>query len=206
MKRAITSNFRGLHALVVHGDDMNRETLVSVLGRLGLSVTVLLPDAVPPVGAPACDLLLFDADEDIAGPCPAQDWPDVPVIALIGSEAPSRLARVVGHRCDSHILKPIRTTGVFTAILLAVNGHQRRRRHEREMENLRQRLSGRREVTRAVLHLMSTGGIDEEAAYEALRQEAMNRRVAIEEVARGILGAGSAAAPPPPRPGLSRKA
>lgn len=198
MKSAITTNFRGLWALVVHGDDVNRDTLVSVLGRLGLNVTVLSPDALPAEGLPHCDVLLFDADEDVLGPCAAGQVVDVPTIALIGHEAPSRLARVVGHRCDSHILKPIRTTGVFTALLLAVNGHRRRQRSERSLEVLRQRLSGRREVMKAVLRLMELSGIDEDTAYERLRQEAMNRRVPIEDVARDWLG-------PPPAGGRSKE-
>lgn len=109
------------------------------------------------------------------------------MIALIGNEAPSRLTRVVRHHCDSHILKPIRTSGVFTAVLLAVNGHEARRRIEREVGTLRQRLSGRRHVMKAVLHLMSDGGIDETAAYEWMRQQAMDRRMPIEEVARCVL-------------------
>jgi AmiR/NasT family two-component response regulator len=188
MKGAITTNFRGLLALVVHRDDVNRDTLVSVLGRLGLTVTVLAPDALPAEGLPHCDVLLFDADEDVLCLRPAGQGADVPTVALIGHEAPSRLARVVGHRCDSHILKPIRTTGVFTALLLAVNGHRRRLRSERNLEVLRQRLSGRREVMKAVLRLMELSGIDEDAAYERLRQEAMNRRVPIEDVAREWLG------------------
>ncbi len=206
MKSAITTNFRGLSALVVHGDDVNRETLVSVLGRLGLNSTVLAPDALPQDGLPPCDVLLFDADEDVLGPCPVGPGVDVPTVALIGHEAPSRLARVVGLRCDSHILKPIRTTGVFTALLLAVNGHRRRLRIERNLDVLRQRLSGRREVMKAVLRLMEVSGIDEDTAYERLRQEAMNRRVPIEDVARDWLGPPPAGGRSKDRNRLSRKA
>lgn len=197
MRRPLTSNFRGLQALVIHAEDINRDRLASVLGRLGLRVTLREPDALPTEGLPDCDVMLVDADEDIAGPYPAPDHRDVPLIALIGNEAPSRLARVVAHRCDSHILKPIRSTGVFTALILAVNGHAQRQRRERELEGLRQRLAGRRIVTKAVLRLMSATGLGEDAAYEALRQEAMNRRVPIEEVARSIIGTDGAEIPPP---------
>jgi hypothetical protein len=52
---------------------------------------------------------------------------------------------------------------------------------------LRQRLAGRREVTAAVLTLMVADGIDQDAAYERLRVEAMNRRMPIEELAREYL-------------------
>ncbi|MCZ7675430.1 MAG: ANTAR domain-containing protein [Roseovarius sp.] len=188
MKGAITTNFRGIRALVMHGDDVNRDTLVNVLGRLGLDVTVLAPDALPADSLPHCDVLLFDADENVLVPCPSSQGTDIPTIALIGHETPSRLARVLGRRCDSHILKPIRSMGVFTALILAVNGHRQRLRSERELDALRQRLSGRREVMKAVLRLMSLFGIDEDTAYERLRQEAMDRRVPIEDAARDWLG------------------
>lgn len=206
MKGAITTNFRGLGALVVQGHDVNQETLVSVLGRLGLDVTLIAPDALPVDGLPRCDVLFFDADEEMTGPQAAGQGPDVPTIALIGHEAPSRLVRVVALRSDSHILKPIRTTGVYTALLLAVNGHRDRLRTERELDVLRQRLSGRRVVMKAVLRLMALSGIDEDSAYQRLRQEAMNRRVPIEDVARDWLAALPAAESPTEPGRMSGKA
>jgi AmiR/NasT family two-component response regulator len=130
----------------------------------------------------------------------------VPTIALIGHEAPSRLVRVVALKCDSHILKPIRTTGVYTALLLAVNGHRDRLRTERDLGVLRQRLSGRREVMKAVLRHMALSGSDEDSAYQRLRQEAMDRRVPIEDVAREWLAVLPAAASPPEPGRMSGKA
>lgn len=192
MKEMIATNFRGLQALVIFREDSNCTTLVSVLERLGLAVTVLEPEKLHRTGAlPPCDLMLFDADDDTEELWSGKFSGNVPIIALVGNEAPTRLARVVRLRCDSHILKPIRTTGVFTAVLLAVNGRERRRQAERENDILRQRLAGRRTVMKAVLHLMSVCGIDEDAAYDWLRQEAMKQRVSIEDMARVSLGAAS---------------
>lgn len=184
MRGAITTNFRGLRALVIHRDGSNRRTLVSVLGKLGLDVDAVEPGAAQALGA--CDLVFFDADEGLDR-LPA-DARALPHIALVGSEAPSRLARVVRLECASHILKPIRGAGVFTALLLAVNEHERRQKMERRIELLEQRMAGRRLVIKAVLHLMALCGTDEDAAYESLRLEAMNRRVPIDQVARERLG------------------
>lgn len=202
MKRAIIKNFRGMMALVMHPDDANRARLVSVLGRLGLEVT-----ATNAVGETTqlqdFDLILFDADEgEHCVLCDAA----VPKIALIGSEAPSRLDRVVRLRCDSHILKPVQTSGIFAALLLAVNGHEERQRIDEKIATLRQRLAGRRLVTKAVLHLMALCGIDEDEAYERLRVEAMHRRVPIEEMARESLGMDDAAHETMRRAQISRKA
>lgn len=190
MKGTIAQNFRGLRALVIHLDDANRRVLVTVLGKLGLSVEVL--DA-PKDALPDCDVMFVDADEGMealpqhaTGP---SGIPPVPCIALIGNEAPSRLARVVRRRCASHILKPIRNTGVYTALLLAVNDHECGQKAAREIETLRKRLAGRRIVTQAVMAIMSTHRIDPDAAYERLRLAAMNRRVPIDQIASERLSA-----------------
>jgi AmiR/NasT family two-component response regulator len=189
MKPAIATNFRGWRAVVIHRPDENRQRLAEVLARLGLEVRLFDPGE-PAGAAEDCDLILFDADDAIDGTWPAGADTDVPVIAVIGNEAPSRLARVVCRRCDSHILKPVRSSGIFPAVLLAVNGHQQRRRTEREIGTLRQRLAGRRMVMKAVLRLMAELEIDEETAYEGLRREAMDRRLPIEDLARERLGGG----------------
>ena len=59
-----------------------------------------------------------------------------------------------------------------------------------ETAGLRRRLAGRRLVVKAVINLMTRWGIDDEDAYERLRQDAMDRRVPVEDVARDLLGLG----------------
>jgi AmiR/NasT family two-component response regulator len=182
----VVKNFRGLRARVIHVEDANRDRLVEMLEKLGLQVMAVAPGTAE---APDdCDLVFFDADEGAGQTFGPAAPPEVPCIALIGSEAPSRLTRVVNQRAASHILKPIRSAGVYTAIFLAVNEARQRSRSQREVEVLRQRLSGRRDVTRAVVHLMRLCGIDEDAAYAWLRDEAMRRRIPIEDMARESLG------------------
>lgn len=191
MKPTITQNFRGLHALVVHADDANRRALVAILGKLGLTVTA--KEVATAEELMSCDLMLIDADEGMeAVPESEAQQPGlqaVPCIALIGNEAPSRLARVVRRRCDSHILKPIRNSGVYAAVLLAVNSHELRQEAAREIETLRKRLAGRRVVTQAVFAIMKQHRLDQDAAYELLRADAMNRRLPIDQIARERISA-----------------
>ncbi|MCR9086240.1 MAG: ANTAR domain-containing protein [Rhodobacteraceae bacterium] len=206
MTSGIVTNFRGLRALVVHRSDSNRTVLEDILGRLGLEVITLDPGHLTVDGSPDVDLVLFDADEDGFDPGDLSNLAEMPSIALIGNEAPSRLARVFRYQCDSHIQKPIRTSGVFTAVLLAVNGHQRSQRSADQLETMRQRLAGRRTVMKAVLSMMSEQGIDEDAAYERLRRGAMHRRIPIEEMARESLGPDGTSNPLSPEARISRKA
>lgn len=188
MSDAVINNFRGLRALVLHIEDGNRAKLTATLEKLGLNVTAVAPADISAELQRDFDLVLFDADDGIGSVFGGPGAPDMPCIALIGSEAPGRLNRVVGQRAASHILKPIRSAGVFTALFLAVNEFHRRQRMQREIEALRQRLKGRRLVTKAVLRLVGLCGIDEDEAYEWLRAEAMNRRIPIEDMARESLG------------------
>lgn len=188
MKGAVKTNFRGMRALVIHGEDNNRQVLADVLGKLGLDPVLIDPhDGDLPRALLACDVILLDADENIDPLAPPGSLPDVPRIALIGTETPSQLARIVRLGCISHVLKPVRNSGVFTALLLAVNAHEQRQKIQREVAGLRQRLAGRRDVTAAVLHLMVSDRIDQDAAYERLRIEAMNRRMPVEDLAREYL-------------------
>jgi AmiR/NasT family two-component response regulator len=186
MKDAIKQNFRGLCALVIHPDDTNRQTLCAVLRKLGLIVNAV--EAVNLGDFNNCDIIFVDADEGMeALPQTEKGTPGLqalPCIALIGNEAPSRLARVVRRGCASHVLKPVRNTGVYTALLLAMNDHAKRQKTAREIEALQQRLEGRRVVTQAVVGIMNGHNVDLDTAYAWLRAEAMSRRLTIDIVAR----------------------
>lgn len=185
MKGAVKTNFRGMRALVIHADDMNGRVLADVLRKLGLDVDMLDPQS-PTLAEVLARYDVVFADLD----APIEELPQAtarPCIALIGTEAPSHLARVVRQDCASHIMKPIRHSGVFTALLLAMNGHEKRQKAEHATEGLRRRLAGRRLVTTAVLELMAARGISQDEAYESLRAEAMNRRISIEKFARDQL-------------------
>lgn len=190
MSRAIQKNFRGLRALLMMAPDSNCDTLQQTLLKLGLKVTLA---RTPPAGDARplpFDVIFFDADDGSDAVWDDSTLTDLPLIALIGSEAPSRLARVIHTRAASHILKPVRSSGIFTALLLAVNEHALRMRQRHEVQALHRRLAGRRVVTKAVMQLMTGCCLSEEDAYEWLRREAMQRRIPMEDMARHAIGLG----------------
>lgn len=190
MSRAIQKNFRGLRALVIMAPDSGTETLERTLVKLGLEVTVAAVLPCTDGGPLPFDVVFFDADDGGDSALDDSAVAELPLIALIGSEAPSRLARVIQHRAASHILKPVRSSGIFTALLLAVNEHTVRMRHKQEMQALNRRLSGRRIVMKAVMQLITRCGLSEEDAYDWLRREAMQRRIPMEDMARHAIGLG----------------
>jgi len=183
MTTPVRSNFRGARAWVALPEDQNRDVLVRTLERLGLSVTERDPDATEFV-AGSQDVVFVDADQDFM----VLDS-DIPHIALIGMEAPSRLARVVRHRTASVLMKPVRATGVFTSLFLAFNEHAIRQRELIDRENLSRRAEGRRVVVKAILKIMNENDISDDEAYREMRMASMAKRISIEEFAAEILAA-----------------
>jgi two-component system, response regulator / RNA-binding antiterminator len=184
MTGRILTNFRGRRALLLLPIGRDCDTLGSVLERLGMHLSVLTPDHWSGEIATGFDLIFIDGDEGGDLLWSSEERPDVTVVALIGSEAPSRLARLIQHSCDSHIVKPVRSSGVYPALLLASHAREEKRRTLREIETYRLRIAGRRQVMQAVLVMMGEDGLDENTAYEVLRQASMNERTSIDEIAR----------------------
>lgn len=183
MSTPVRSNFRGARAWVALGDDPSRDVLVRTLERLGLQVTVKVPEATDFV-ADTQDVVFVDADQDfiVMGS-------DIPHIALIGIEAPSRLARVVRHRAAAVLMKPVRATGVFTALFLAFNEHSVRQRELSEREHLSRRAEGRRAVVKAILKIMKEKDLSDDEAYREMRFASMAKRISIEEFAAEVVAA-----------------
>ena len=183
MTGSVRSNFRGARAWIALPEDQNRDVLVRTLERLGLCVTLRDPDATDFVAA-VQDVIFVDADQDFM----VLDS-DIPHIALIGMEAPSRLTRVVRHRAAAVLMKPVRATGIFTALFLAFNEHAIRQRELIERENLSRRAEGRRVVVKAILKIMNDNDVSDDEAYRKMRVASMAKRISIEEFAAQIVAA-----------------
>jgi AmiR/NasT family two-component response regulator len=180
MTRRPIQNFRGLNAVIVAPDDGNRAVLAATLGRLGLGVTSR------PAGLPAgdaADILFVDADALDPGRDPALSGGTTALVAVIGHETPSRLQRAYELEPSAFLMKPIRPSGVFTAVYFAANEHRRRRETLERLAGLEARLGARRFVVKAILQLVEAHGIDDEEAYRRLRCESMRQRVTVEELA-----------------------
>jgi AmiR/NasT family two-component response regulator len=201
--RDLTS-FRGARALVVLPDDANRETLSRTLRQLGLLVAEVHNENEELLHAALgeCDVLFYDADQTPAILLGRAGPPEVPRVALIGHEVPSRLARVARQRCCAFLMKPVRATGVFTALFLSFHEFAARRREAEQRAALVERQRGRRFVVKATLKLVTERGIDDDAAFRWLRRESMRRRMSVERVAEELVA--EATPEPRSRAGTSR--
>lgn len=170
--------FRGLHALIWHPDDPNRQALERYLLRLGLTIETRAWDR-PLTAQENHDLLFFDGDSDLPL---AEGTHLVPRVALIGSEAPTRLEGLLNQEPASFLVKPIRPAGIYAAIAFAFRSFERRTTLERDLDRLKNKVRHRRLIVFAVLRLMRDFSLSEEEAFSYLRRTAMQDRTTIETV------------------------
>lgn len=181
-----TPNFTGWKAVILAEEDGNVERLRRQLSLLGFASSV---QWLPLSGADLPDLIIVDADRgwDELLPWPAKR-PARPVVALLGSEAPGRIAWAIGCGAGAIIPKPVTSASVYPALVLAVSGHEQRKEEEARIAHLEERLRLRPVVFAAIERLKVDKSIDEEAAYALLRDHAMRQRMPIERLAALFLG------------------
>jgi response regulator NasT len=178
-------NLGGAKAYVLHRPHATVTAILRQLTAIGLDATECWPEL--PAEALAADFVFFDVDLgfDQQFPWPAGEAP-MPTIALIGSEAPGRIEWALSQNADAQLLKPVGNSGVYSALLIARQAFEARRRLANEIASLRERVAERQTIVRAVAALAAEGA-DDERAYAQLRALAMTWQISIEEAARRIV-------------------
>jgi AmiR/NasT family two-component response regulator len=188
--RSFVPDLGGARAIILHRQHPTVEALARQLRAIGLTVAVHWPDLG--TDAVTADYVFFDADLGHDGQFP---WPPgqspMPLIALIGSEAPGRIEWALSQGAAGQIMKPVSGAGAFSALLIAHQAFEARRAMDAQIADLRGRLSERQTIVQAVAHLMRQGR-DESVAYDLLRQMAMAWRVTIESAAQRVVSHGGA--------------
>jgi AmiR/NasT family two-component response regulator len=129
MSFRLLQNFRGGRALVVLARAGREMTLEATLAKLGVNTEY--PEIVG--GRAQIDVASLHAERDILfidgdleGAVaievnPASRLPPVPVIGLVGVEAPSRLKALVNLGATSFLRKPVHGGAVYTSLFMGVN-------------------------------------------------------------------------------------
>lgn len=181
-----TPNFTGWHAVILHREDMNTERLTRQLGLLGIRAT---RQWEPLAAWNTADIVLVDADQGWDDLLPrAADQPSRPLVAILGSEAPGRVAWAMKQGASAIIPKPVAASAVYPALVMAVSIHEERKAVAERLQYLEERVRMRPLVHAAVEKLMTARGLGEERAYAILRDCAMQRRLSMEQVAAIFLG------------------
>jgi AmiR/NasT family two-component response regulator len=190
MTRLSPFSVRGRRALMVMRDEREISIVRRQLSRLGMTISEHDP-AEPPPPNQAIDVILMDADSIPIKSDHATLWKgNAPIIALIGTETPSRLKWLLDLRPASFLVKPLRSAGLYTALVVAFDSAQRRVDEAAHIEKLEDRIRSRRIVFAAVLQIMRGHGMSETDAFSLIRQTAMRHRTTIEVLSAEIIAAG----------------
>jgi AmiR/NasT family two-component response regulator len=190
MTRPSPFSVRGHRALMVMRDEREISIVRRQLGRLGMTISEHDP-AEPPSPNQTVDVILMDADSIPIKSDHATLWKgNVPIIALIGTETPSRLKWLLDLRPASFLIKPLRSAGLYTALVVAFDSAQRRIDEAAHIEKLEDRIRSRRVVFAAVLQIMRGHDMSETDAFALIRQTAMRHRTTIEVLSAEIIAAG----------------
>ncbi len=176
----------GWRAVILHRPDEGIDRVVRQLGLLGLTASIQWEPLDP--GRTPADIVLVDADQGWSGLLP---WETVaaplPVVALLQSEAPGRVAWALDQGAGAILSKPVAASAIYPALILAASVHRERAEHAGHIACLEERIRMRPLVHGAVRAIMEAHRLDEDAAYRVLRLAAMRQRIALELAAADIL-------------------
>ncbi len=189
-----TPSFESWRALIVHRPHAIVDSIIRQLRQIGVSADVVWPDLPADFDATGYNIIFFDVEMGHDGQFPwGRGASPMPSVALIGSEAPGRIEWAIRRGADAHLLKPIGSGGIYSAMLIASHAFEQRRQLRADIDGLRYRLSRREGLAAATAQIMVTQNISAAQAYKALRLMAMAERVSIEEMAARLIDPGTTA-------------
>jgi AmiR/NasT family two-component response regulator len=184
----ILQDLRRARVLVVHPRDEDGDVLVAHLKRLGCEVRAIWP--LPSVLPPGFDTIFLQVDDlQLEHALEIIDSQHPAVIAIATYESPTALQAIIDLNAHGVVSKPLRPLGILTQFALARYRHSYERRLAGKVQKLEDTLKGRRLVDRAVAALRTMKGLDEEAAYKLLRDQATSKRVPMAAVAEAVIAA-----------------
>ncbi|MET3965666.1 AmiR/NasT family two-component response regulator [Bradyrhizobium sp. JR7.2] len=188
MSRPSSFSLRGRKAIVAIKDERDATIVRRQFERLGVDSIAWEPTEAIDF---APDLALID-DEFLPLTQPARRafLGRCPVIALLGTETPSRLKLVFELDPASFLVKPLRSAGIYAALVMAIERSERTSELKQQVLKLEQRLRSRRVVLAAVLQVMHSHALAEPAAFALIRKAAMEQRKTIEELSAEITAKG----------------
>ena len=190
MTRPSPFSVRGRRALMVMRDEREISMIRRQLNRLGMTISEHDPNEASPPDE-AVDVIVLDADGIPIKSELAAAWKSrAPIIALIGTETPSRLKWLLDLQPASFLVKPLRSAGLYTALVVAFDSAQRRMDEAAHLERLEDRIRSRRVVFAAVLQIMRVHALSETDAFALIRQTAMRHRTTVEQLSAEIVALG----------------
>ena len=182
-------NLRNSRVIVFHPKDADGEMLAEQLQRIGCQVITMWP---PLAELPDTVEVVFCAvrPDHAAVRC---SWmggePAVPVIAVINYENPTVVDAALRMGALAVLVSPVRSAGILSSLAMAKHAHAELRELRRRAARLEQKLLSANQISEAKAILVRTRKVSDSEAYRVIREQAMTKRVATEEIARAIIHA-----------------
>lgn len=178
-----------LKVVVVHPPDEEGDALVSHLRRVGCMVSVVWP--VPANLVSNADVLFLliegEARYAIEALLRSLPKPEPTVIAILNYEDPTTLQLVLESGAFAVVQKPIKPFGLLANLVAARSIWMERQALVKENRKLRRKITSDQAMSRAKTILMASKGISEVEAYQAIRAQAMSKRLSMEQIASSII-------------------
>jgi AmiR/NasT family two-component response regulator len=186
---SLLRRLRSLNVVVFHPEDQDGQEVIGQLHRIGCRVQAFWPplDKLP---ADVDVVFLAVRPEVLSIDLPwlrRESTP--PVIAVVTYENPVLVEAVLALDAQGVIASPVKSFGLLTTMVVAINQAQRGREREKMLVRAEQRLASQRKIAKAKAILMHSRGISEDDAYNLIRSRAMSRRVTTEEIADAVIQA-----------------
>ncbi|NTF33867.1 ANTAR domain-containing response regulator [Rhizobium skierniewicense] len=188
-------NFRQRRALVLSNDMRAVDTITAMVTRLGMSLEQLSPGndefrLVLETAETQRDVLFLDGDLNLFPDTThggAEELRNIPVVGLVGIEAPSRLRTLMQLGATAFLSKPVHSGSIFSALYLAINTFEQKAGLRSSIQELENRRRYRRHVIKAVTLVMKSHSLDDEGAFAMLRRESMRARLSLEAYCESVV-------------------
>ena len=180
---------RELKITVMHPDDTDGLLLTQQLQRIGCQVQTLWPPVQHLPQETDVVLLAVRPDQLHLNLAWTQDKQAPALIAVVNYENPTIVSAVLDLNALAILPSPIRSFGLLSTLVIARKNYKECRQLRQHIDKLQTKLLGQRMVADAKSILMNANQVSEERAYEMLREQAMNKRMSVEEVAQAIISA-----------------
>lgn len=185
----ILRDLRSLRVCVFHPRDQDGQGLTRQLERIGCQVQAFWPPL--PTLPEGVDVVFMALSPDMLDAdfswFRLDDGP--PVIAVIAYENPTIIEAVLRVGAVATVTSPVRSLGLLPVLVLARDLHGTIRKQKKRILQLEAKLQGVRQIAEAQDILAAQHGITKEEAYHIIREQAMQKRVTAEEIARSIINA-----------------
>lgn len=206
MSYAFLKELRNLSVVVLHPMDEEGIALTDHLRRIGCSPQLIWP--VPERLPARTDILILAIEdrerEDLRRFLRSIPTPGPTLLAIVSYENPATLQIVLESGAMAVLGRPIKPFGLLANLAIARNIWKQNQDLARDARRFKRKVKGDQVVLQAKTILMSQERLSEDGAHRELRARAMQRRIAIEVMAREIVALHDSPANPAQQPPTAR--